>query len=49
VQRAGQPVQSGARHSTAIVDALSKLADLRDRGALTDAEFQGQKQKLLGG
>jgi len=45
----GQPVASGAPDSTAIVDALSKLADLRDRGALTDAEFQAQKQKLLGG
>jgi Short C-terminal domain len=31
-----------------IADQLSKLADLRDRGVLTDAEFEAQKQKLLG-
>jgi len=27
---------------------LEKLASLRDQGALTEAEFQAQKQKLLG-
>ena len=32
-----------------VADQLSKLADLRDRGVLTDAEFQAQKRKLLGG
>jgi Short C-terminal domain len=26
---------------------LTKLADLRDRGILTDAEFDAQKAKLL--
>jgi hypothetical protein len=31
-----------------VTDQLSKLADLRDRGALTEAEFQQQKAKLLG-
>jgi hypothetical protein len=30
-----------------VVDQLAKLADLRDRGALTDAEFEAQKAKLL--
>lgn len=30
------------------VEALTKLADLRDRGALTDAEFEAQKAKILG-
>lgn len=30
-----------------IVDELGKLADLRDRGALTEAEFQAQKAALL--
>ena len=45
----GQPMQTGgAPGPTAIADALTKLADLRDRGALTDEEFQAQKQKLLG-
>jgi hypothetical protein len=30
-----------------VVDQLTKLADLRDRGALTEAEFEAQKAKLL--
>ena len=30
------------------LDRLSKLADLHDRGVLTDAEFEAQKHKLLG-
>jgi hypothetical protein len=29
-------------------DELSKLADLRDRGVITDAEFQKGKTQLLG-
>jgi putative oligomerization/nucleic acid binding protein len=29
------------------LDRLSKLADLHDRGALTDAEFEAEKKKLL--
>jgi hypothetical protein len=28
-------------------DELAKLADLRDRGVITDAEFEQQKAKLL--
>jgi hypothetical protein len=28
---------------------LERLGDLRDRGALTDAEFDAQKQRILGG
>jgi len=31
------------------VDQLEKLADLRDRGVLTDAEFAAQKAKILSG
>ncbi len=30
-----------------VVDQLTKLADLRDRGVLTEAEFEAQKAKLL--
>jgi hypothetical protein len=30
------------------LDLLSKLADLHERGVLTDAEFEAQKHKLLG-
>jgi hypothetical protein len=29
------------------IDQLKELADLRDRGALTDAEFEAEKSKLL--
>jgi hypothetical protein len=32
-----------------VTDVLSKLADLRNNGALTDQEFNEQKQRLLGG
>ena len=28
-------------------DELTKLADLKERGILSDAEFQAQKAKLL--
>lgn len=30
------------------IEKLTRLADLRDRGALTDAEFEAEKAKLLG-
>jgi hypothetical protein len=32
-----------------VADELGKLADLRDRGALSDEEFEAQKLKLLAG
>jgi hypothetical protein len=31
-----------------VVDELTKAADLHDKGALTDAEFEALKKKLLG-
>jgi hypothetical protein len=34
--------------SPSLATELEKLASLRDHGALTDAEFQAQKAKLLG-
>ncbi len=37
-----------AAPQTDVADQLTKLADLRDRGVLTAAEFEAQKQKLLG-
>jgi hypothetical protein len=37
-----------AARQTDVGDQLTKLADLRDRGVLTAAEFEAQKQKLLG-
>jgi len=44
---AGQPVYSGRQGAPSTADELAKLAALRDRGVLTEAEFEGQKQKLL--
>ena len=46
---AGMPgAMQPADPSSAMVDNLRKLADLRDRGVLTDEEFAEQKAKLLG-
>ncbi|WP_202109419.1 SHOCT domain-containing protein [Bordetella sp. 15P40C-2] len=33
----------------AVADELSKLAELKDRGLLTESEFEAQKAKLLVG
>lgn len=43
-----RPVGAAA-HMREIADVLSKLAELRDNGALTEHEFTEQKQRLLGG
>ena len=32
-----------------VTSELQRLADLRDKGVLTEAEFQNQKKKILGG
>lgn len=39
--------QPEATPSTSVADELTKLAALRDKGVLTDAEFQAQKSALL--
>lgn len=44
----GQPVFCGQQGAPSTADELTKLAALRDRGVLTDAEFEAQKKKLLG-
>lgn len=44
----GQVVAAGPAAVDPVAQ-LEKLADLRDRGALTDAEFEAQKRQLLGG
>src|SRR3954451_14694228 len=45
----GQYVRETAGASTtSTADELSKLADLRDRGTISDEEFQHAKAKLLG-
>jgi hypothetical protein len=40
-------VQDAARPS-GMADALAKLADLRDRGAISDADYEAAKAKVLG-
>jgi hypothetical protein len=35
--------------TTGAADQVAKLADLRDRGIITEAEFQQQKAKVFGG
>jgi len=38
----------GASNHLDPVDRIAKIADLRDRGALTESEFQAQKKRILG-
>jgi uncharacterized membrane protein YdbT with pleckstrin-like domain len=44
----GMTVGAASRGPVDIAEQLERLADLRDRGVLTDAEFEDQKQRLLG-
>jgi len=47
-ERAGlRPRAEAPKVAASPLDELAKLADLRDRGALTDAEFQARKAALL--
>ncbi len=39
---------TSGRQQIDVADQLTKLAALRDSGVLTEAEFEAQKQKLLG-
>jgi uncharacterized membrane protein YdbT with pleckstrin-like domain len=39
--------QAGAQADTDIASQISRLADLRDRGAITEAEFAAKKSELL--
>lgn len=41
-------IQQAAGPGTSQADQLAKLAELKDKGVLTDAEFAAQKAKLLG-
>jgi hypothetical protein len=43
---APQPAPAGGGD---VVDQLERLANLRSQGILTEAEFQAQKARLLGG
>jgi hypothetical protein len=40
-------VQQAATESSSPADELAKLADLRDRGVITDADFEQEKAKIL--
>jgi hypothetical protein len=40
--------QTAAAGTTSTADELAKLADLRDRGTISDEEFQHAKAKVLG-
>lgn len=42
-----QPNQPEGAPSFSIANELVKLAELRDKGVLSEAEFQQQKAKLL--
>jgi hypothetical protein len=42
------PAGPGGAPAEDLVDRLAKLADLHDRGVLTDEEFQTQKKRILG-
>lgn len=41
--------RKGLDRAPTVADELAKLADLRDRGVLTEAEFQERKRRLLEG
>ncbi len=41
-------VQDVAGSSASTADELAKLADLKAKGVITDAEFEAQKAKALG-
>jgi len=47
--RAGEAQPTGAAPRASTAEELSRLADLRDRGVLSEEEFQAQKARLLGG
>ncbi len=46
-QKAFDDYVKQAAGSSSNVDQLSKLADLKAKGAISDAEFEAQKAKLL--
>ncbi len=45
--QAAPPVASAGQSSGAVADALDRLADLHDRGVVTDEEFEAKKRELL--
>jgi membrane protease subunit (stomatin/prohibitin family) len=47
-QQQPQPTQAAAATAPDPIAQLKDLADLKDKGILTEAEFQAQKAKILG-
>ena len=48
-QQQAAPVAAAGPTGSSQIDELTKLAGLRDQGVLTDAEFDAQKARILGG
>jgi uncharacterized membrane protein YdbT with pleckstrin-like domain len=48
-QRMYQGGRASAPQAPSVTSELQRLAELRDKGILTEAEFQNQKKKILGG
>lgn len=44
-----EALRSQERHAAHTTDALHKLADLHDRGKISDTEYEAQKARLLRG
>jgi hypothetical protein len=49
VERFGPPEQESNSPGASVVDQLSKLAELLEKGLLTDEEFATEKKKIIGG
>jgi hypothetical protein len=48
-QQQAAPVATAGPTGSSQIDELTRLAGLRDQGVLTNAEFDAQKAKILGG
>jgi hypothetical protein len=48
VKKRGQELRTPSGQPSGVSDEVEKLAGLRDRGILTDEEFQAKKRQLLG-
>lgn len=46
--RAAEPAAEPAAQADDVTETLARLADLRDRGAITPEEYETKKQELLG-
>jgi hypothetical protein len=46
--RSSTPAPSASPASPSVTTELERLADLRNKGVLTESEFQNQKKRILG-